>query len=168
MIRRWFRWIRVSCASTLAAGGIFFGSMPLAFADISVQAQPSALVSSLQSLAPTTGLYFFFRSDCPYCHRSLEVLRELQLTTGIHITAVSLDGQGIDDELFPNYLIDNGQARALGVIETPTFFLVRPPNPGNISLIGAGYMPISQLETEIVEQALQRGWIGPPQSSSQF
>ncbi len=118
------------------------------------------LIGGIQSLSKTAGLFFFFRSDCPYCHRDLSVLRTLELVTGMHVTAVSLDGQGIDDQLFPNYLLDNGQAERLGVRATPAFFLVRPPNMTDVVEIGQGFLSLDELETRIVEQAYYRHWIG--------
>lgn len=119
----------------------------------------SGLVSGVQEIAKDAGLFFFFRSDCAYCHADLSVLRTLQLATGIKIIAISLDGQGIDNNLFPNYLVDNGQGARLGVRATPAFFLVRPPDLNNVVEIGQGYLSLDELQKRIVEQSYYRGWI---------
>lgn len=119
----------------------------------------TGLVSALQQLAHTAGLFFFFRSDCPYCHRDLSVLRTFELVTGMKVIGVSIDGQGIDDQLFPDYLIDNGQARRLGVVATPAFYLVRPPDMSDVVEIGQGYLSLDELETRIMEQAYYRHWV---------
>lgn len=130
-----------------------------AAAQATTERAQQGLVSGLQALSKSAGLFFFFRSDCPYCHRDLSVLRTLQLMTGIKIIAVSLDGAGIDDSLFPRYLIDNGQAARLGIRATPAFFLVRPPNMSDVVEIGQGYLSLDELETRIIEQAYYRHWI---------
>ncbi|AGG89102.1 MULTISPECIES: conjugal transfer protein TraF [Pseudomonadota] len=131
-----------------------------AAAQEAVSRAQGGLIGGIQTLAKSAGLFFFFRSDCPYCHRDLSVLRTLELVTGMHVTAVSLDGQGIDDQLFPNFLIDNGQGARLGVRATPAFFLVRPPNLDDVVEIGQGYLSLDELETRIVEQAYYRHWLG--------
>lgn len=134
---------------------------PLASAaeSVSVQNAQVGLLNGIQNLAQHAGLFFFFRSDCPYCHQDLSVLRTLELTTGIKVIGVSLDGENIDDNLFPNFLIDNGQALRLGVQSTPAFFLVRPPNMTDVVEIGQGYLSLDELEQRIIEQAYYRGWI---------
>lgn len=124
-----------------------------------VQNTQADTVSAIKSLSDQAGLFFFFRSDCPYCHADLSVLRTLELTTGIKITAVSLDGQGIDGSLFPNYVIDSGQAARLGVQATPAFFLVRPPNLNDVVEIGQGYLSLPDMQQRIVEQAYYHGWL---------
>lgn len=40
-------------------------------------------------------LVFFFRSDCPYCHRFAPKLAQLSQQTGTYTYAFSLDNQGI-------------------------------------------------------------------------
>lgn len=124
-----------------------------------VTAVQAGLTEGIQEIGKTAGLFFFFRSDCEYCHEDLVVLRTLELSTGIKIVPISLDGQGIDDQLFPNYLIDTGQAARLGVRETPSFYLVRPPDMNNVVEIGQGYLSLDELEKRIVEQSYYRGWI---------
>lgn len=139
----------------LTAGGVAAAAIPYA----SAPAPDPGLTRAVSQIAKRDGLFFFFRSDCPYCHADLPVLRTLQLTTGIRIVPITMNGQGIDDNLFPDYLIDSGQARRLGVTVTPTFFLVQPPNMAAIVPIGQGYMTLRQLETEIVQRSyyLNRG-----------
>lgn len=116
-------------------------------------------VEALRTISKDAGLFFFFRSDCVYCHKDLAVLRTLMLSTGIKITAISLDGQGIDPALFPNFVIDNGQALRLGISATPAFFLVKPPNVDSVISLGQGYLSLTELEERIVDQSYFKGWI---------
>jgi len=62
--------------------------------------------SLMQELASTHGLYFFYRSDCPYCHSFAPMLKQFELKTGITVFAVSVDGGPIPH--FPNAVRDNG------------------------------------------------------------
>lgn len=117
------------------------------------------MVDAVKNISQASGLFFFFRSDCPYCHKDLAVLRTLMLTTGIKITAISLDGPNIDDALFPNYVVDNGVGLKLGIQATPAFFLVKPPNLDSVVQIGQGYLSLTELEQRIVDQSYFKGWI---------
>lgn len=130
-----------------------------AAAQAHVASVQTGLVSAVQEIGQNAGLFFFFRSDCPYCHQDLGVLRTLQLTTGMKVTCISLDGSGIDDQMCPNYLIDNGQGMRLGVSATPAFFLVRPPDLNNVVELGQGFLSLDELEKRIVEQSYYRRWV---------
>lgn len=138
---------------------------PFAEAGIRVrdsQAQ-AGKIAAIAELAKHAGLFFFFRSDCPYCHEDLPVLQQLELQTGLKILAVSIDGRGIDDNLFPNWVPDSGQARKLGVTATPSFYLVRPDDQNAVVPIGQGYMSLDELESRIVDDAYYRRWLTPVQ-----
>ena len=132
-----------------------------AAAQAGVQRARQGLVNAIQVLAKTTGMYFFFSSRCEYCHADLPVLRTFELETGMKVVGVSLDGQPIDNQLFPDYLINSDQAQRLGVQYTPAFFLVHPPNLTDVVEIGQGYLSLQQLEQRIVEEAYYHGWLSP-------
>jgi conjugal transfer pilus assembly protein TraF len=65
---------------------------------------------TLASLTRDWGLFFFFRSDCPYCHRMAPTLKFLSEQYGIAVFPVSLDGGGLPE--FPKPSRDNGMAAA--------------------------------------------------------
>lgn len=109
--------------------------------------------SSLASLASTHGVYFFFRSDCPYCHAMAPTLKQFEQTHGIKVIAVSLDGKGIAQ--FPNAITDKGQAQQLGVQSVPSFFLAAPARKSVLPL-GTGVVSLSDLEDRIYTQAFTR------------
>jgi conjugal transfer pilus assembly protein TraF len=46
------------------------------------------------------GLFFFFRSDCPYCHRMAPMLKRFSENYGITIFPISEDGGGLPE--YPN------------------------------------------------------------------
>lgn len=97
---------------------------------------------SLSALARTHVLFFFFRSDCPYCHALAPTLEALQASHGIQIVPISVDGGGLPT--FPQYRRDNGISRTLQVTQVPAVFLAEP-FAGKITPIGFGVLSESQL-----------------------
>jgi len=53
----------------------------------------------LTALAGDHAVFFFFRSDCPYCHAFAPIVARLQ-AYGIRVEPVSLDGGGLPE--FPH------------------------------------------------------------------
>jgi len=101
--------------------------------------------NTLRALARTHGLFFFFRSDCPYCHKFAPVLRRFSEQYGLLVLPVSLDGGVLPD--FPNAVTDNGIAASLNVTVVPALFLA-VPGSRQMTPIGFGLMA----ETELVER----------------
>ena len=87
-------------------------------------------------------LFFFFRSDCPYCHAYAPILEAFQARHGIEVVPVSVDGGGLPG--FDSPRVDNGIARTLNVTQVPATFLAQPFT-GQIVPIGFGVLSESQL-----------------------
>ena len=87
-------------------------------------------------------LFFFYRSDCPYCHAFAPTLAAFQARHGIQVVAISVDGGPLPS--FPNARPDNGIATTLKVSQVPAIFLAQPFT-GKISPIGFGVLSESQL-----------------------
>ena len=87
-------------------------------------------------------LFFFYRSDCPYCHAFAPTLEAFQIRHGIQVVAISVDGGPITG--FPNARPDNGIATALKVKQVPAVFLAQPFT-GTITPIGFGVLSESQM-----------------------
>ena len=100
---------------------------------------------AIRALAKTHGLFFFFRSDCPYCHKFAPVLKRFEQEYGLSVFAVSLDGGSLPD--YPSALPDNGMAANLNVSVVPALFLA-VPGSREITPIGYGLMA----PTELVER----------------
>ena len=101
---------------------------------------------SLASLSRTHVLFFFFRSDCPYCHAFAPTLEAFQARHGIQIVPISVDGSGLPN--FPQFRRDNGISRTLQVTQVPALFLAEPFT-GKITPIGFGVLSESQLVERI-------------------
>jgi conjugal transfer pilus assembly protein TraF len=89
--------------------------------DLHRQASRAARMETLEKLGKEWGIFFFFRSDCPYCHVMSETLAWLSQSHGITIFPVSLDGTGLPR--YPAPRRDNGLAAKLGVEEVPLMVL---------------------------------------------
>lgn len=87
-------------------------------------------------------LFFFYRSDCPYCHAFAPVLEAFQGRHGIQVVAIGIDGGPMPG--FPSARRDNGIATALQVSQVPAVFLAQPFT-GQITPIGFGVLSESQL-----------------------
>lgn len=87
-------------------------------------------------------LFFFYRSDCPYCHAFAPVLEAFQGRHGIQVVAISVDGGPMPG--FPSARRDNGIATALQVSQVPAVFLAQPFT-GQITPVGFGVLSESQL-----------------------
>ena len=104
--------------------------------------QTTSRVQSLADLSRSHVLFFFFRSDCPYCHAFAPTLEAFQARHGIQIVPISVDGGGLPK--FPQYRRDNGISRTLQVTQVPAVFLAEPFS-GKITPIGFGVLSESQL-----------------------
>ncbi|PCS24030.1 conjugal transfer protein TraF [Candidatus Enterovibrio escicola] len=106
----------------------------------------------LYRLSQENGLIFFFRSDCPYCHRFAPVLKKFSEQYGFTIIPVSLDGGGLNEYQYPKRDYDLG--RKLNVEVVPALFLVNP-DTNSVSTIGYGYSDWSTLTTKVLFAAQQ-------------
>lgn len=112
----------------------------------------------MREISKTTGIMFFFRSDCPYCHAQAPVLEAMQRTLGFNILPVSVDGKPLPDGAFKDFRPDGGQAANLGVQTVPTLFLVKP-DTHDIKLISQGIASLEQIKDRIAKASLDAGWI---------
>ncbi len=112
----------------------------------------------LSELAETTGLLFFFSTECDLCEAQAYVLRGLADKNGFPVMAVSLDGGALAGAPFEGaWRRDSGQAARLGVTKGPALFLMCPPE--DVVSLGHGAMDISMIEKRIVRAAHLSDWI---------
>lgn len=110
------------------------GSAAYVRADVAREAAETRLADA----ATHWGLIFFFRGECPYCHRFAPVLRQFADRYGFSVVDVSLDG-GVLPE-FPRPRRDDGAGRALHVDAVPAVYVVDPATrrivPAAFGLLG--------------------------------
>lgn len=111
----------------------------------------------LRGISQSAGLFFFFRSDCRFCHVMAPVLQQFASTYGFSVLPVSLDGGPLPDGIFPNYQTDNGVAATLKVDVTPAVFLAIPPN--TFVGVSQGALSMNELSDRIVMAAHKAGLV---------
>jgi len=114
----------------------------------------------LEQIAQQAGIFFFFQGGCKQCEIQAPVLKGLQERYGFVVFPVSVDGMPLANGMYPNYVADQGQARALGVVKTPAMFLGRPAGKEIVPL-GQNTLAAPQLEENILAGARDAGWITP-------
>ncbi|WP_369686146.1 conjugal transfer protein TraF [Photobacterium leiognathi] len=50
-----------------------------------------------KEIGDKAGIFFFFRSDCPFCHKQMPLIALLEKNFGFTIKPVSLDGKPLPD-----------------------------------------------------------------------
>lgn len=123
------------------------------------QEQLSSRSRSMAELGKDHVLFFFFRSDCPYCHAFAPTLAAFQARHGINVVGISVDGGPMPG--FPNARTDNGIARTLNVTQVPAVFLAQPYT-GKITPIGFGVLSESQLLERIATASTRSSELSVP------
>ena len=129
------------------------------------QQQRSDRSTSVESLGRDHVLFFFYRSDCPYCHAFAPTLQAFEARHSIQVVAVSVDGGPMPG--FPKARPDNGIATALKVTQVPAVFLAQPFT-GKITPIGFGVLSESQLLERIATVASPTGEAMLPSATHQL
>ncbi len=118
------------------------------------------LKTAINKIGENAHVWFFFRSDCPYCAQQIPILKELVRRYDLDVLAVSMDGgvmPGLGD--FEVVIDTNYQATTeLNVQYTPTVFVVS--NDGeNFANIAEGLTILPDLEDRLLLASKQQGFI---------
>jgi conjugal transfer pilus assembly protein TraF len=129
-------------------------NIPMADAtkDLYFSEQTKSEDNKIRDIAVRAGIFFFYSSDCPYCKRQVEYIREFAGTYGFQIKAVSLDG-GVFPE-FPDTLMDNGISERLGVEKVPALFLAFPEEK-RFERLSAGLTTTAEIKQRILYYATE-------------
>jgi conjugal transfer pilus assembly protein TraF len=101
----------------------------------------------IQDLSETYGLFFFFSSDCPYCHQFAPIVKRFAETYEWEVIAISIDGGSLAE--FPNAEADNGLYEVWGIKALPALFAVNPTIQ-NVVPIAYGLTSIDEMESRII------------------
>jgi len=108
----------------------------------------------IRELAKKSGLFFFYRSTCPYCVRFAPIVKDFADSYGISVIPITTDGIALPE--FPHSFQDQGQAKKFNVTVEPALFVV---NPYTHKAIPLAYGLISQadLKNRILTIAVRQG-----------
>ena len=105
---------------------------------------------AIYQLAKQQGLFFFYRSTCPYCQRFAPILKNFSEHYGIVVVPITTDGVALPE--FPNSQIDQGQAQRFHVTVEPSLFTVNPYTHKAIP-VSYGLMSENDLRQRILDIA---------------
>ena len=112
--------------------------------------------TEVKKLASRAGLFFFYSSTCPHCHKQAASIIELQSTYGFQIMAVSTDGVVIP-AVARWSVPDNGISQNLGIESVPAIYLAYPEQ-NVFQPISQGYLPYNDIERRLFHYAeLEKG-----------
>ncbi len=110
--------------------------------------QQSQLTQSIiHQFSKNHGFFFFFSSNCDYCHQFAPTLKRFADKYGIFIMPISMDGVGISE--FPKPAADNSTGRAIKVTSWPALYAVNTKTK-QIVPITNGLVSVSELEDRVV------------------
>lgn len=102
---------------------------------------------TIQDLSQKYGLFFFFSSECPYCHQFAPIVKRFAEIYDWDVIAISIDGGSIED--FPNAQPNNGLAQAWNIKALPSLYAVNPQTQEAIP-IAHGLTSMDEMENRIM------------------
>jgi conjugal transfer pilus assembly protein TraF len=112
-----------------------------------------------KKLAESAGLWFFYASTCEFCVKEAGVLKGLMNAYGFKVLPIALDGLPLPSGEFPDFTIDRGQAKKLGVETTPALFLVKPGESGGALQLGQGLLSGDEIVKRAIALSYESGWL---------
>lgn len=113
---------------------------------IAIAAQSQKIDSALKTFSKRMGLFFFYKSTCPYCRKFAPVVN--RLVKQYHIQLIPITLNGVPLPLFPQSRRDAGQARRFGVHATPALFAI-DPRTKKVTPISYGFISEEQLKARL-------------------
>ena len=108
----------------------------------------------LATSAKENAILFFFRSDCPYCHKYAPIVREFAANYGYLVETVSLDGRGLPE--YPNPRYNPQLAQRLKVETVPAIYLLNPKQ-NKVTAVGFGLSDYGTLGNKIIAALSRKG-----------
>lgn len=105
-----------------------------------------AMNDLLATLAQDYGLFFFFKSDCPYCHEFAPVVKAFAERYGFKVMPISLDGGSVAH--FENAHVAPDAVARWQVKSVPAVYLIDPKR-GDVHPIAYGMVSSKELEERI-------------------
>lgn len=92
--------------------------------EIYKQQKTTKLTAKIEKLSQTHGLFYIFKSNCPYCHIFASTVKNFAHKYNWSLIAITLDGKTIPE--FKDARIDNGMAHKLKISSVPALIMVEP------------------------------------------
>ena len=73
--------------------------------------------NTIKSISERYGIMWFYQSTCPYCHKYAPIIKTFGDKYNISVMAISMDGGPIP--YFPDAVMNQGQAEAMGIAGKP-------------------------------------------------
>ncbi len=102
---------------------------------------------AIREWAKKNGLFFFYRSSCPYCQRFSPILKNFVNQYGITVIPITTDGITLPD--FPNSKADQGQSQRFHITVEPSLFTVNPYTHAIVP-VAYGLMAEDELKQRII------------------
>lgn len=103
--------------------------------------------SLISASAQQNAILFFFRSDCPYCHKYAPIVKEFAANYGFIVETISLDGRGLPE--YPNPRYNPQLAQRLKVETVPAIYLLNPKQ-NKVTAVGFGLSDYGTLGNKII------------------
>jgi conjugal transfer pilus assembly protein TraF len=110
-----------------------------------------------KQIASESGLWYFYRSDCPYCKAENPILERLARRLGLVVLPIAIDGEPMPDGTFTTFVKDKGQSQMLKVVATPTIYMVKKPD--QFVLVTEGLVTEQGFIDRMIAGAFEAGWI---------
>jgi conjugal transfer pilus assembly protein TraF len=117
------------------------------YLDILSQSQETAI----KTLAQRNGLFFFYRSNCPYCQRFAPIVKSFSERYHMPVVPITIDGRVLPE--FPKSRLDQGHAEQFHVNVEPALFTVNPYTRQAIP-VAYGLISESDLRQRILDLAI--------------
>ncbi len=114
---------------------------------LQIDQEKQQIQKTIQALSQTHGLFFFFASDCPYCHQFAPIVKRFSELYGWDVIAISLDGGTLPD--FPKAEKDNSLFQTWGLKSLPCLFAVQPETRQAFPL-ATGLISLDEIQTRIM------------------
>ena len=103
-------------------------------------------IQAARELNQRYGIFYFYRSDCPYCRVYSPVLKKFAEEFGIQVMAVTMNGQTLPS--WPDSHIDQGQSAKMNITAVPATILF-DKNTSQTTPLGFGALSREELLEQI-------------------
>jgi len=117
--------------------------------------------NAYEIISKKSGLFYFYRSDCPYCRKFSPNLKSFENQSGISIQPIALDNLPPPGIHWDNWKPNNGIAERLQVTAVPALYIMDENQ--NVQPITLGVITLQELKRRTLIVASRMGIISQEQ-----